>query len=205
MDDYDHRSVMGSRLHYEVNENGEVDEYDKIMVRSQTAPIENGPLTAHEPHSITVEDANDIDDYDHRSLQYMREHISTPLHEQKPEMVSTEGDIDDYDHRALQNPPPSTDVHSQQAVESPEGDVDDYDHRILYQTGPPPQKLQSTNVAKAAAESSDVDDYDHRSKWALGNVTTADVEEEKKARAKKAAEKLALKQKEADIRHHAWG
>jgi hypothetical protein len=77
------------------------------------------------------------------------------------------------------------------------GDIDDYDHRSLH-TQPPPSNSSSGKKLV------DIDDFDQRSKWALGNVTTQDIQQEEDARQKKKAEKEAKKKQDDDVRHHAW-
>jgi len=298
IDDYDHRSVLENRSHVKMNKLGEVDEYDRIMLRTQPPspmaqvgdvddwdhriivqqPQSSSCTTTHQPRSITMAAQSIRDDGDElvggipAFESYLAENF-TPNNDTNASAGNTSAvvpDMDDWDHRAVLDPLPN--LVAEERSQSMEGDIDDYDHRALYQASvspPSPQKEESRHLApeliieggdiddydhriqEAAGfaenaptvedEQGDIDDYDHRSlqnpppadveskdkktklwglsdkddddslildsrsKWALGNLTKKDIEEEREASAQHEAEKKARKEKEAELRRHAWG
>lgn len=173
---------------------GDVDDYDHRSFPNTPSLSQN-----------EVDISGDVDDYDHRSLQappttaaaHQAHQQQTPSFELEPR------DVDDFDHRiVLDQSPPSTRQSESQFESSREeegsGDVDDYDHRSLQES---PCKDSQKRKKKLQL---DIHDSDSRSKWALGNLSTKDIEQEMEARAKTKAEELAIKHKQDEIRHHAW-
>jgi len=293
IDDYDHRSFLGDRSHTKMNKVGEVDEYDRIMRRTQRpSSVTRGDAydwdhrivrqsrstscaTAHQPRSITTPEQSVQDDGDDLAVgsiptfeSYLAEKcsVNNDLRTSTTPLVGP--DVDDWDHRAIQNLPPTVN-RTERASQCMEGDIDDFDHRALGQAiaSPPstrqekiryrgpgldiqggdiddydPRMMETPTVAEqnsaAEDEQGDIDDYDHRSmqnlppspvgskakgtklfvlddddsvildnrsKWALGNLTKKDIEEERRASAERESEKKARKEKEAEIRRHAFG
>ena len=117
-------------------------------------------------------------------------------------------DVDSYDHRSevYMTDETSASASASPVVEaSPESDIDDYDHRSLYETKPPPPPSKRADDTDDGVEEENMDDFDHRSKWALGNLTTKDIQDEQIARAKMKAAKQASMKIEKEIELHAWG
>ena len=191
IDDYDHRSVLENRSHVKMIKLGEIDEYDRIMIRTQppsSSMMAQGDVddwdhrsivqhsqtssctTTHQPRSITMAAQESIRDDEDDLVggipayeSYLAENTGTNNDLHPSTNTSVGPDIDDWDHRATQNPPPNL---AEQTTQSMEGDIDDFDHRAIYQASatPPPLSLEEIchQMPELTIKRGDVDDYDHR-------------------------------------------
>lgn len=164
---------------------GDIDDWDHRVVQD--------PPQYSADHSESTE--SDIDDYDHRPPVP----ATPPIKSHSPNLKLQRGDVDDYDHRILDT---QASDEGEATVEEEQGDIDDFDHRSLQ--NPPPPIVEGKEKKTSLLG---VDDliHDSRSKWALGNLTKKDIEEQREASAEYEAEKQARKKKEAELQRHAWG
>lgn len=162
-----------------------MDDYDHRSILQPPAGSEHSATK-------TADVEGDVDDYDHRILEIQPVEALEARGDDDDAIV--EGDIDEYDHRILQAPVEEPNANAKE--ETTEGDIDDFDHRSLYvqpdDQGTNKPKLKLPELPPEVEKVEDI-----VTKWALGNVTSEEIQKEQAARAE-------AKKKEADIRHHAW-